>query len=216
MMIHGHESWHPDPEFYYLPGGGPLFDMGPYYLTALVSLLGPVRRVTSSARASFSERTITSQPRAGQKIQVKVPTHTAAVLDFAAGPVATLVTSFDVWAARLPPVEIYGETGSLSAPDPNTFGGAVRLYRPERREWTEEALVPGYAQNARGLGLADLAHALLSGRRPRASGELALHVLEIMHAILAASELEHHIQIESTIQTPSPLPLDLPPGMLDD
>ena len=121
MLIPGHERWHPQPDFYYQAGGGPLFDMGPYYLTALVSLLGPVRRVTGSARATFAERTIRSEPRAGERIPVETPTHLAAVLDFTNGPIATLVTSFDVWASEMPRLEIYGSEGSLSLPDPKHF-----------------------------------------------------------------------------------------------
>ncbi len=131
MLCHGHEGWHPDPEFYYQVGGGPMFDMGPYYLTALVSLLGPVARVSGSARASFPERTIGSAPKRGQKIKVEVPTHVTGLLDFANGAVATMITSFDVWGHTLPHLEIYGSEGTLSVPDPNTFGGPVRLWRAE-------------------------------------------------------------------------------------
>ena len=127
MLIHGHERWHPSPISTIRSGGGPLFDMGPYYLTALVSLLGPVRRVTGSTRMTFPERTIRSGPRAGERIKVEVPTHLAAVLDFVSGPIATLVTSFDVWASQAPKLEIYGSQGSLGLPDPNTFGGPVRM-----------------------------------------------------------------------------------------
>src|SRR5262249_34321774 len=149
MLCHGHEHWHPDPAFYYQPGGGPLFDMGPYYLTALVSLLGSVRRVTGSARASFAQRTITSKPRAGETIEVRVPTHTAAVLDFAAGPIATFVTSFDVWA-RENRIEIYGSEGTLAVPDPNNFGGPVHLRRAAAADWEEVLLTHCYADNSRG------------------------------------------------------------------
>ena len=127
MLCHGHESWHPDPEFYYQVGGGPMFDMGPYYLTALVSLLGPVSRVSGSDRASFSERVIGSSPKKGQKIKVEVPTHVTGLLDFANGAMGTIITSFDVWSHTLPHLEIYGSEGTLSLPDPNTFGGPVRL-----------------------------------------------------------------------------------------
>ena len=121
MMGHGHESWHPDPEFYYQPGGGPMFDMGPYYLTALVYLMGSVKRVTGSTRSTFPERTITSQPKHGQKITVRVPTHIAGVMDFSNGAIGTIITSFDVWGHSLPPIEIHGTLGSLSVPDPNTL-----------------------------------------------------------------------------------------------
>src|SRR5438270_1840312 len=120
-MSPGHERWHPNPEFYYQPGGGPMLDMGPYYLTALISLLGPVRRVTASARVTVPERTVTSEPNYGRRIPVEVPTHIAGVLDFAVGAVGTIITSFDVWPYSLPPGEIYGSHGTLLMPDPNAF-----------------------------------------------------------------------------------------------
>ena len=169
--------------------------MGPYYLTALVSLLGPVRRVTGSARVSFPERTIRSEPRAGERIPVAVATHLAAVLDFAGGPVATLVTSFDVWAAEVPRLEIYGSEGTLSLPDPNTFGGPVRVRRAGDESWRDIPLTRPFADNSRGLGLADMAAALREGRPHRASGELAYHVLEVMHAVETASREGRHVTI---------------------
>ncbi|MCS6847644.1 MAG: Gfo/Idh/MocA family oxidoreductase [Anaerolineae bacterium] len=215
MLCHGHESWHPDPEFYYQPGGGPMFDMGPYYLTALVTLIGPVQRVTGSARVTFPERTITSQPKYGQKITVRVPTHVAGVLDFASGAIGTLVTSFDVWKHSMPCIEIYGSEGSLQVPDPNTFGGPVRVARAGEKEWTDVPLTHPYSQQSRGLGVADMAYALQSGRAHRASGELTYHVLDIMHAIHEASAEGRHILLESTCERPTPLPADLREGTLD-
>jgi predicted dehydrogenase len=216
MTCHGHESWHPDPEFYYKIGGGPMFDMGPYYLTALVSMLGPVKRVTGSARITFPERTITSQPKSGQKITVDVPTHVVGVLDFTGGAVATLITSFDVWFAELPRIEIYGTKGSLSVPDPNTFGGPVRIRQAGDEAWREVPLAYDYAENSRGLGVADMAHALRSGRAHRANGEMAFHVLDLMHAIHEASDQGRHINLESSCQRPAPFPLNLPPRLLDE
>ncbi len=218
MLCHGHEHWHPDPEFYYQPGGGPMFDMGPYYLTALVALIGPVRRVTGSARATFPERTITSQPKYGQRITVRVPTHVAGVLDFAGGAIGTIVTSFDVWRHSLPCIEIYGTEGSLQVPDPNTFGGPVRIARAgdASREWTEVTLTHPYGKQSRGLGVADMAHAMRSGRPHRASGELAYHVLDIMHAIHDASAEGRHVELGSTCARPAPLPGDLREGTVDD
>jgi predicted dehydrogenase len=215
MTGRGHESWHPDPAFYYQAGGGPMFDMGPYYLTALIALLGPVRRVTGSARASFAERTITSQPRAGQRIAVEVPTHVAGILDFASGAIATIVTSFDVWAANLPRIEIYGSDGSLSVPDPNTFGGPVQLFRGSERAWHEAPLTHSYADNSRSLGVADMAAALRSGRPHRANGDLAFHVLDIMHALHEASEQGRHIALASSCERPAALPPGLPAGQID-
>ena len=207
MLSAGHERWHPAPDFYYLPGGGPLFDMGPYYLSALVSLLGPVRRVTGSARPSSAERLITSEPRRGERIPVRTNTHHAAVLDFAAGPIATLVTSFDVQASEAPKLEIYGTAATLSLPDPNTFGGPVRLRAAGEDAWRDVPIGRGYTGNSRGLGVADLAEAMRTGRPPRASGDLALHVLEIMHAVETASVEGRHVEIASTVARPEPLPL---------
>ncbi len=215
MLCHGHESWHPDPEFYYKVGGGPMFDMGPYYITALVSLIGPIRRITGSARVTFPERTITSQPKNGTKIKVDVPTHVAGIMDFANGAIGTLVTSFDVWSHRMPNIEIYGSEGSLGVPDPNGFGGPVLLRRPGEKEWTEMPLSHGYAENSRGLGVADMAYALRTGRPARASGELAYHVLDVMHAFHDASLSGSHIELTSGYR-PAPLPVGLEHGKLDE
>lgn len=216
MMGHGPESWHPDPEFYYKIGGGPMFDMGPYYLTALINLLGPVRRVTGSTRITFPERIITSKPKYGTKIKVDVPTHVAGILDFASGAIGTIITSFDVWGAELPRIEVYGTEGTLSVPDPNTFGGPVRIKRAGASEWSEIPLTHGYSQNSRGIGAADMAYALRSGRPHRANGELAYHVLDIMHAFHDAAREGKHIEIQSTCERPAPLPLGLMPGRLDE
>jgi predicted dehydrogenase len=216
MLCHGHESWHPAPEFYYQVGGGPMFDMGPYYLTAMVSLMGPVRRVTGSTRITFPERTITSQPLYGKKVKVEVPTHVAGIMDFASGAIATLVTSFDVWHAEVPRIEIYGTEGSLSVPDPNTFGGPVRVRRAGASEWSDIPLTHGYAKNSRSIGVADMAYALRTHRLHRASGELTYHVLDIMHAFHDASREGKHIELASTCRQPAPFPLGLMPGQLDD
>ena len=216
MTCHGHESWHPDPEFYYKVGGGPMLDMGPYYLTALVTLMGPIKRVTGSARITFPERTITSKPKHGTKIEVEVPTHVVGVMDFANGAIGTIITSFDVWAAELPRIEIYGSEGTLSVPDPNTFGGPVRMLRAAEKEWREAPLSHGYAENSRGVGVADLACALRSGRPHRASGEMAYHVLEVMHAFHDAAREGRHVELTSTCERPAALPVGLPEGALDE
>jgi predicted dehydrogenase len=215
MLCHGHEHWHPDPAFYYQIGGGPMFDMGPYYLTALMTLLGPVRRVSGSTRMTFSERTISSQPRAGETITVEVPTHIASVLDFASGAIGTLVTSFDVWSAEVPRLEIYGSKGSLSLPDPNTFGGPVRLRPAGASDWREIPLSHPYTENSRGLGVADMATGLLTERPHRPSGELAFHVLDVMHAIHESSTSGRHIEIASTFDLPAPMPQTVLAGVLD-
>ena len=216
MLGHGPESWHPNPDFYYQVGGGPLFDMAPYYLTALINLLGPVRRVSGSARASFPTRLIGSEPFRGQTITVNTPTHVATTLDFAAGPIGTLITSFDIWAHNMPRIEIYGSEGSLSVPDPNTFGGVVRVRRAGEDGWTDVPVTRPYDDNSRILGVADMVQAIQTGRPHRASGDLAYHVLDIMHAALESSEQGRHIAIESTVERPAALPADLPAGRLDD
>lgn len=216
MLGHGPESWHPNPDFYYQPGAGPMFDMGPYYLTALVSLLGAVRRATGSAGVSFPQRTITSQPLHGTTITVNVPTHTAGVLDFGAGPIGTIVTSFDVWSHNAPRLEIYGSEGTLSLPDPNTFGGPVRLRRAGEQEWSEVPLTHGNAGNSRGLGVLDMAAAVRHRRPVRANGELAYHVLDVMHAIHDASSEGRHVELGSSCARPAPLPPGLPDGVIPD
>jgi len=204
---HGPEGWHPDPNFFYQPGAGPMFDMGPYYITTLVTLLGPVRRTTGSARISSPERLITSQPKYGEKIEVNVPTHVAGVLDFHSGPVASIVTSFDVWAAELPRIEIYGTQGTMSVPDPNMFGGTPRILRTGGEGWSEIPHTHSSAEPGRGTGVADMAQALRSGRPHRASGELAYHVLDVMHSFYDASREDRHIQLQSTCDRPAPLPM---------
>jgi predicted dehydrogenase len=215
MLGHGHESWHPDPEFYYKVGGGPMFDMGPYYLTALVSLLGPVKRVTGSTSMSFAERTITSEKKYGTRVEVEVPTHIAGVMDFENGAVGTITTSFDVWGAEVPFIEIFGTEGSLSVPDPNGFGGVPKIKRMGAEAWSNLPLTHAYAENARGIGPADMAAAIVAKRPHRASGELAYHVLDIMHAFHDASDQGRHIELESTCDRPAPLPVNLLKGLLD-
>jgi predicted dehydrogenase len=213
MTGRGPESWHPDPVFFYQPGAGPMFDMGPYYLTTLIHLLGPVRRVTGCTRRSFEERIATTPTRYGERIPVSVTTHVAGLLDFVSGPIATIITSFDVWHANLPRIEIYGSEGTLSVPDPNIFRGPVRLRRAGAEEWSEIPLTH-YVPIGRSIGVADMASALLSGRQPRASGDLAYHVLDLMHAFDESSESGRHIEIESQCERPAPLPPGLLPGTL--
>ena len=215
MMCRGHESWHPDPEFYYEIGGGPMFDMGPYYLSALASLLGPVTRVTGMAQVSFPERVITSKPKFGKSIKVEIPTHVAGLMEFACGAVGTIITSFDVRCAELPRIEIYGSEGTLSVPDPNGFGGPVRFRRAGMTEWKELPLLFGYAENTRGIGVADMAAAISANRPHRANGNLAFHVLDIMVALHESSTAGRHITLGSTCERPAPLPLDLRPGTID-
>ncbi len=216
MLSRGPEGWHPDPAFFYQTGSGPLFDMGPYYLTTLVALLGPVRRVTGSARISFPTRTIGSEPKRGQKINVNVFTHSTGVLEFAGGAIGAITTSFDVWGSSMPRrIEIFGSEATLSVPDPNTFRGPVGILRAGRKEWEDVDIARSYTDNSRGLGLADMAAALEKGRPHRANGELAFHVLDIMHAIHDASAQGRHIELASTCDRPAALPANLEPGEID-
>ncbi|MEH6994523.1 Gfo/Idh/MocA family oxidoreductase [Neobacillus drentensis] len=210
MLGGGPEDWHPNPDFFYQKGGGPMFDMGPYYLTAFVNLIGPVKRVTGSARVTFPERTILSEPKYKEKIQVEIPTHIAGVLDFENGAIATLVTSFDIKAGSdLPNIEIYGTEGTMKVHDPNYFGGEISVRRHGASEWTEIPLSHGFSENSRGIGAADMAFAILNNRNHRASGELALHVLEIMHAIHEASEKGEHVYLKNRCARPEPFPIGL-------
>lgn len=206
MMCHGHEHWHPDPEFYYKPGGGPMFDMGPYYLTALVNLMGPVKRITGSTRISSPTRTITSEKKNGTTVDVEVPTHVTGVMDFASGAIGTIVTSFDVWGHSLPCIEIHGSKGSMQVPDPNGFGGPVKIREGRTDGWTEVPITHLYEENSRGIGVADMANALRSGGSHRANGKLAYHVLDMMHAFHDASDSGSHVELESSCDLPDAVP----------
>ncbi len=205
MMNHGHESWHPDPEFYYKDGAGPLFDMGPYYITALVNLLGPVKAVSGVGRKSFATRTITSEPKAGTVIDVEVDTHVTGILEFDSGAVATLVTSFDVWHHQMPNIEIYGSEGTLRVPDPNTFGGPIKYCPKGSDQWADLPLLFDYTEDSRGLGVADAAWELQeNGKTGRASGSLALHIVDVMQSILSSAERGQRVDIESQCEKPQP------------
>jgi len=197
MTCHGHEDWHPAPDFYYQPGGGPLFDMGPYYLTALVHLLGSIRRVTAFARASFPTRTVTSLPHETRLLKVDVNTHYTASLEFSSGALATLIMSFDIWQAALPHLEIYGSAGTLSCPDPNTFDGVVRVTDSQGQS-AELPLIQN-AATGRGAGLLDVADSLQNGTKPRASADLALHILETMTALDQSARIGMAVELTTTI-----------------
>jgi predicted dehydrogenase len=224
----GHEWHHPNPDFFYKQGAGPVLDMGPYYLTALVSLLGAVRRVSGFSRATFPERVIQSLPRRGELIRVEVATHVAGTLEFASGAIATVIASFDVWDSELPRIEIYGTEGTLCIPDvdplegPNIFGGKVLLRTRERsrwrgtprpqglEEWDTLPVGSAYSKNSRGLGLADMAYAIRSNRPHRADGRLAYHVLEVALGLLEAAQNRTCVQIASRCERPEPLSQDFP------
>ncbi|CAN5714652.1 Gfo/Idh/MocA family oxidoreductase [soil metagenome] len=208
MMCHGHENWHPSPEFYYEKGGGPMFDMGPYYLTALINMIGGVSRVTGSARVTFPTRTITSQPKAGKVIEVQTPTHLSGVMDFASGAVGEITQSFDVWHSPMPPIVVYGTEGTMMVPDPNGFGGEVKVRGAKDAEWSVVENLHAHNGNDRGIGVLDIADAIRTGRPHRASGELAYHVLDLMHAFQDASLEEHHIRLRSSVERPAAMPLE--------
>ena len=213
MMGAGHESWHPNPAFYYQPGGGPLFDMGSYYLTALVHALGPVRRIAAITTRGRDTRTVGSAPRRGETIDVEVDTHTAGTLEFVSGAVVTVVMSFDVHLHSNRFIEIHGVDASLSAPDPNGFGGKVRV--SNGREWEERGLTHGYTGNMRSIGLADMCMGIRTGRDHRCNARLGQHVLEIMEAFGRSSAEGRHVGIESRPERPAPLPRGLDDGELD-
>jgi predicted dehydrogenase len=216
FMCPGHERWHPNPAFYYARGGGPMLDMGPYYITALVNLIGPVARVSGSATMARTERTITSEPLKGTRIPVEVATHVAGTLEFVSGATVSIATSFDVHKHRHRPIELYGTDGSLSVPDPNRFFGTIEI-ATATKDWTELPTEHPYASgNYRIIGVADLAHALRSGRPHRASGELAFHVLEVMEAFQTSSDQGIHVTIESRPERPAMLPTDLQFGSMGD
>jgi len=216
MMCPGHELWHPNPDFYYQTGGGPMLDMGPYYLTCLINLLGPVARVTGAAKASYPSRTIGSGPRQDEVIKVAVPTHISGLLDFANGAQISITTSFDVWKHGTNHIELYGTTGSMIVSDPNQFQGAIKVSQG-KGDWQDVPQSHGYGDgNYRILGLADMAQAILSDRPHRASLDLSLHVLEVMEAIMVSAETGQRAVLEHGCARPAMMQADLPFGILDN
>ncbi|MDO4271300.1 MAG: Gfo/Idh/MocA family oxidoreductase [Eubacteriales bacterium] len=232
---HGHEFHHPSPAFFYQPGAGPLYDMGPYYMTALLSLLGPVKRVCAMATKAGETRTVPAGPCAGQVLPVDVDTHINALLEFACGAQVTLTCSFDVWDSELPRIELYGTEGTVLIDEkdpisgPNLFGGDTLLRTRGEYRWTEPERLPehvgtpwtvvpnahpfnsvSHAENPRGIGLVDMVYALHAGRAPRASGDMALHSLEVMECILKSAHEHVFCEPETSFERPAPLPLDFP------
>lgn len=211
MICHGHESWHPDPAFYYKHGGGPMMDMGPYYITALINLLGRVSSTMSVAKTSFPTRTITSAPHFGETVEVEVPTHVNGILTFDSGAVATITTTFDVYYNNQARFEVYGTEGTLIVPDPNCFDGSIKLLKPQDGEYKEIPLCFQYAQNSRALGLADMAKALQTGREFRANCEQTYHVLEVMQSLAKGGVAT----IESSFTRKAPMVANGIMGILD-
>ena len=206
MLSHGMESWHPDPSFFFQPGAGPLFDVGVYYVQALASIIGPVARVTSLARASFPERTVLSGSKTGETIPVNTPTHIIASIEFENGVIGSLGASFDVWETNHSTLVIYGSEGTLRLPDPNTFGGPIQLLKGGETKWAELPLTYGNTENSRGIGVWDMANALQTGSKARATGELGYHVLDIMASVLESAANGRHVEVESTVERPDLLP----------
>lgn len=235
VVSHGHEWFHPNPDFFYRTGAGPLLDIGPYYIAALVSLLGPVRSCSAMSRRGSSTRTIHSEPRRGAVIPVEVDTHISGNLAFVNGAVGTLLASFDVWDSELPRLEIYGTKGTICLRDidpvdgPNLFGGEVWLRTEQEYRWTSlprPTVLPDWVkvpvlhrfnetshrENSRGIGLVDLAQAIRDGRPPRLSADMAFHCLDVMEGMLLSAKEHRFIDMLSTCERPAPMPMDFPKG----
>lgn len=205
MICHGHETWHPDPEFYYQHGGGPMMDMGPYYITALINLLGGVKAVTGVVSKGFDERIITSEPKKGTKIQVEVPTSVNGILHFDSGAVGTIFTTFDVFYDKQARLEIYGTEGTLRVPDPNGFGGPIELLRPQEGVFKEMPLLFEYKENSRALGLADMAKALQTDGEIKADYRQTRHVLEILTSFERSSSTHAMVELETHYDRHEPM-----------
>ena len=217
MMGRGHEHWHPSPEFYYEVGGGPMFDMGPYYLTALLNLFGPVKRVMGMASIGLPQRTITSEPKKGKVINVETPDHVVGTMEFENGAVGTLITSFAMAHApdqEKQPIRVFGTTGTMRVPDPNQFDVPVHIRGRDEAEWREMPHQFSYGYG-RSVGAADMAYAIRSGRPFRANGEQAFAVLDLMAAFLESSERGQAVTPTTRYERPAPMPVGLPYGILD-
>ncbi|CAG0950662.1 MAG: Gfo/Idh/MocA family oxidoreductase [Rhizobiaceae bacterium] len=216
VMNHGMEHWHPNPDFFFQKGGGPILDLGPYYLANLIQLIGPVKQVAALATIPFKERTITSKPRYGQKVPVDTPTTIHALLEFANGAAVSLNASWDVWQHGHAPMELFGDEGTIYVPDPNFFGGNIRYTQkadPVKKlpKWDHPFAVPnqqhaqGMLANYRAAGLADMAIAIGEGRPHRCSMELALHAVDVMTGILKSGETGKFVAMKTTCERPEAL-----------
>lgn len=205
----GHELWHTNPAFYYQPGGGPILDMGPYYVTALVAALGSVKRVSAFSSAAFKERTFGAGKRKGGTFPVAVDTHYSASLEFTGGAIATVMFSFDIWAANLPHLEIYGTTGSISLPDPNFFDGPAQIRDSDSTEYSNLPPQNPFAENMRGLGLAQMCKAIRDGTGHLANGRLATHVLDVLTAMDASAKRGEVVVCSTACEAPPLMPAAL-------
>ncbi|UWR47408.1 Gfo/Idh/MocA family protein [Phaeobacter inhibens] len=218
VMSRGMEHWHPNPDFFFQPGGGPVLDLGPYYIANLIQLLGPVRSVAAMTAASFPTRTIGNGPRHGEEIPVDTPTNIHALLEFDTGAIITLGASWDVWTSSHPNMELYGTKGTLQLPDPNYFGGVVRMSEedgdltplaPDDHPFGQlnETRPDGRRQaNYRAAGLADMVAAISQNRPHRCGIELAAHTVDVMMAILKAGETRAWVATTTSCPRPTPLP----------
>jgi len=234
MICHGHETWHPDPEFYYKRGGGPMMDMGPYYVTALCNLLGEAKGVMGMTKKSFESRLITSQPHFGENVKVDVDTHLTGCIEFTSGAIAQIITTFDVYYTGQARFEVYGTEGTIVVPDPNTFGGPVLLLRREEavrgprvdpalikaeditlyHNYRQLPLMFGYRDNSRGLGLADMCKAIETKRNHRANSEQQIHVLEILTAFSKSSQQGKFIELKTKYSRGEPMKSVVMSGIL--
>lgn len=216
VMNHGMEHWHPNPDFFFQPGGGPILDLGPYYLANLIQLIGPVKQVAALTTIPFKERTISSKPRFGEKVPVNTPTTIHALLEFANGAAVSLNASWDVWQHGHAPMELFGDEGTIYVPDPNFFGGNVRYTQKADQvkklpKWDHPFAVPnqqhsqGMMANYRAAGLADMAIAIGEGRPHRCSMELALHAVDVMTGVLKSGETGKFVAMKTTCERPEAL-----------
>ncbi|MXU65992.1 Gfo/Idh/MocA family protein [Oceanomicrobium pacificus] len=225
VMNHGMEHWHPNPDFFFLPGGGPVLDLGPYYIANLINLLGPVERVAALTGMATPTRTISSEPRNGEEIAVKTPTDIHALLSFKSGAAITLSSSWDVWAHRHGHMELYGTEGSLFLPDPNFFGGTVEMAGRDGEIapvplWDHPFGIPnqqhsqGMMANHRSAGLADMAAAILEDRDFRCALERALHGVDVMLSILKSGETGAFVTLSTTCSRPEALSIEQAQALL--
>lgn len=220
FMGPGMEMWHPNPDFFFLPGGGPMLDMGPYYISNLVNLIGPVKRVTALANTGRKARTISNGPRNGEVLKVKTPTTYHALLEFAQGACITVSLSWDVWAHKHQNMEIYGQTGAMFVPDPNFFGGDVMVAGADQKPAVLPAWDHPFAKNNWGhhnsqtdvifanyrcAGLADMADAIMKKRLPRCDISMVAHVVEVMTSVMESGTKRKVITLKSTCKRPAPL-----------
>lgn len=220
VMSHGMEDWHPNPDFFFQPGAGPILDLGPYYISNLVQLMGPVTRVAAMATTPQKEREILNGPRLGEKVPVDTPTSIHALLSFETGAIVNLISSWDVWHHGHNHMELYGADGTLYLPDPNFFGGELKLTQKDKvidlPQWDHpfSKANDGDMANYRTAGLADMAISIIEDRPHRCSLEFAHHVVDVMTAVLTAGEQQASIEVKTTCARPAALPASAAAALL--